>query len=108
MNALYWNLSEKEAEEICVLDMQTTPIPTDYFAICTANSQTHMAALRDAVVDFFDRQGIALIFYDKGKNYDWLVVDAGIIIVHIFSKKGREFFALEDLWIRAERVQFGG
>jgi ribosome-associated protein len=49
-----------------------------------------------------------LIFYDKGKNYDWLVVDAGIIIVHVFSKRGREFFALEDLWVRAERLQFGG
>jgi len=91
-----------------VLDMQKTPIPTDFFVICTANSQTHMASLRDAAVEFFDEKGIPLIFYDKGKNYDWLVVDAGIIIVHVFSKRGREFFALEDLWVRAERLQFGG
>jgi ribosome-associated protein len=108
LNELYWLLRDKEAEDICILDMQKTPIPTDYFAIGTANSQTHLAALRDAAVAFFDEREIPLLFYDKGKNYDWLVIDAGFIVVHVFSKKGRKFFALEDLWIRSERVSFGG
>lgn len=45
-------MNEKEAIEPVVLDMSNTPLPTEYFVIVTANSQTHMGTLRDAVVEF--------------------------------------------------------
>lgn len=88
--------------------MRKTPMPADCFVICTANSQTHLGALRDALLEFFETEQIKLIFFDKGKSYDWLIVDASSIVVHVFTKKGRAFFALEDLWTNSERISFGG
>ncbi|AEH50138.1 ribosome silencing factor [Pseudothermotoga thermarum] len=91
-------MREKEAIDPVVLDMRKTPLPTDYFVIVTANSQIHMGALRDAIVEFFESNGHPLIYFDKGTNYDWLLIDAGDIVVHVFTQRGREFYDLEGLW----------
>lgn len=97
-------LEKKEAIDLAILDMSKTRLPTDYFVICTANSNIHMKSLRDDVVEFFHEIGKGLIYYDKGDNYDWLLIDAGSVVVHIFTKSAREFYDLEHLWLDAERV----
>ncbi|MEN3007633.1 ribosome silencing factor [Pseudothermotoga sp.] len=91
-------MNQKEAINTVVLDMRKTPIPADFFVIATANSQTHMSTLRDAVVEFFLENNHNLIYFDKGEGYDWLLIDAGDIVVHIFTAHGREFYDLEGLW----------
>jgi len=96
-------LDEKEAEDISVLDIREVSNLSSYFVIATANSEPHMIALRDSLIEEFDKNNIAVIYYDRGKGYDWLVVDCGYFIVHVFSKKGREFYALEDLWLNAKK-----
>ncbi len=95
---------EKEAIDPVVLDMSETPLPTEYFVIVTANSQTHMGTLRDAVVEFFTANAHPLIYFDKGTGYDWMLVDAGEIVVHIFTSHAREFYDLEGLWSDAARL----
>jgi ribosome-associated protein len=97
-------MNEKEAIEPVVLDMSNTPLPTEYFVIVTANSQTHMGTLRDAVVEFFVNNKYPLIYFDKGGGYDWLLIDAGNIVVHIFTARGRDFYDLEGLWSDAARL----
>jgi len=99
-------LEKKEAIEPVVLNMSKTRLLTDYFVICTANSNIHMKSLRDEVVDFFNEKGKEIIYYDRGEGYDWILIDAGDIVVHIFTKSAREFYDLEHLWIDAERVVF--
>ncbi len=96
-------LDQKEAERIVVMDMSQSPIITDTFILCTANSKTHMASLRDSVIETLDALGKKPLFYDRGNDYEWLVVDASEIVVHIFTKKGRAFFALEKLWINVNQ-----
>ncbi|QIV79253.1 ribosome silencing factor [Fervidobacterium pennivorans subsp. keratinolyticus] len=99
-------LEKKEAIEPVVLNMSKTRLLTDYFVICTANSNIHMKSLRDEVVEFFNEKGKEIIYYDRGEGYDWILIDAGDIVVHIFTKSAREFYDLEHLWIDAERVVF--
>jgi len=99
-------LEKKEATEPVVLNMSKTRLLTDYFVICTANSNIHMKSLRDEVVEFFNEKGKEIIHYDRGEGYDWVLIDAGDIVVHIFTKSAREFYDLEHLWIDAERVVF--
>jgi len=90
-----------------VLDMRETPMPTDYFLIVTANSDVHMKSLRDRVVQFIKKEtDLEIIYYDKGEGYDWMIIDAGDIVVHIFTERGREFYDLEGLWIDAKRLTF--
>ncbi|HCZ05651.1 MAG: ribosome-associated protein [Thermotogota bacterium] len=97
-------LVRHEGENPVVLDMSSTPIPTDYFVIVTANSSPHMKALREAVLEELDRLNQPVIFYDKDLEHDWLLIDAGDIVIHIFSEYGREFYDLESLWLMAERL----
>jgi ribosome-associated protein len=99
-------LEKKEAIEPVVLNMSKTRLLTDYFVICSANSNIHMKSLRDEVVEFFNEKGKEIIYYDRGEGYDWVLIDAGDIVVHIFTKSAREFYDLEHLWIDAERVVF--
>lgn len=96
-------LEKKDAEEITVLDIREVSNLSSYFVIATANSEPHMMALRDALVEELDKNNIPVIYYDRGKGYDWLVVDCGYFIVHVFSKKGRQFYALEDLWLHGKK-----
>lgn len=86
--------------------MDKTPILTDYFVVCTANSSTHMGALREMIIDELEKNEFKIIFYDRGKEYSWLVVDGGEVVFHIFTEKGRKFYSLENLWIAAGRVNF--
>ena len=99
-------LDEKHGEEIIVLDVSKVSNLSDYFVVTTANSDPHMDALREGILGYVEREAVQIIFYDKGKGYDWMVIDGGYFIVHIFSRKGREFYSLEDLWLNAKRYTY--
>jgi len=99
-------LDKKLGEEIVILDVSKVSNLSDYFVIATTNSDPHMEALREAVLEYLEKASIPIVYYDKGRGYDWLVVDGGYFIVHIFSKKGREFYSLEDLWLNAKRYTY--
>ncbi len=97
---------KKLGEEIVILDVSKVSNLSDYFVVATANSDPHMEALREAVLEYLEKVSIPIVYYDKGRGYDWMVVDGGYFIVHIFSKKGREFYSLEDLWLNAKRYTY--
>ena len=97
-------LEKKEAIDTIVMDMSKTRLLTDYFVICTANSSVHMKSLRDDIVDYLNELGKQIIYYDRGEGYDWILVDAGDVVIHIFTKNARQFYDIEHLWIDAERI----
>ncbi|MFP4461002.1 MAG: ribosome silencing factor [Thermotogota bacterium] len=107
LRTLFALLDDKEAERILILNMSETNLLTDYFIICTANSTVHMKALIDAVRDFAEENGLSVIYADKQAKGDWVLVDMGDIVVHIFSKEGRKFYALEELWRESDRINLG-
>ena len=80
---------------------------TDYFVICTANSTVHMMALINTARDFAGENGLTIIYADKQAKGDWVLVDMGEIVVHIFSRQGRKFYALEELWRESDRISLG-
>ncbi|ACJ76325.1 MAG TPA: ribosome silencing factor [Thermosipho africanus] len=103
---LIWKkILEKEAIEPVILDMSNTNVPTDYFIILTANSNTHMNSLRDTILDLLSEIGKQVIYYDKEDNHEWLIIDASDIVIHIFTKEAREFYDLEGLWIDAKKLK---
>ncbi|WP_228288236.1 ribosome silencing factor [Thermosipho ferrireducens] len=102
---IWAKLVEKEAIDPIVLDMSRTNIPTDYFVIMTANSNIHMKSLRESILELLEEIGKEVIYWDKGDEYDWLLIDAADIVIHIFTQDAREFYDLEGLWIDAERIR---
>lgn len=99
-------IDEKLGEDIVILDVSKVSNLADYFVVTTANSDPHMDSLREAILQYIEREAVEIIYYDKGKGYNWMVIDGGYFIVHIFSKKGREFYSLEDLWLNAKRYTY--
>lgn len=99
-------LDDKLAEEVVILDVSRVSSLADYFIVASANSDPHMEALRDHTLEYLEGENVRVIYYDKGRGYDWLVIDGGYFIVHIFSKKGRAFYSLEDLWLNAKRYTY--
>ncbi|NLL63044.1 MAG: ribosome silencing factor [Ruminococcaceae bacterium] len=99
-------LNEKKAVGIKVLGISDLTIVSDYFVIVNGTSTTHIKALADEV-DFqmgeLGEQGRL-----EGKASDWILIDFGDVIVHIFLPEAREHYNLEKLWADATEVSLEG
>jgi len=92
----------KKAEDIKVLDLRKLTTITDFFVICTGNSDTHVKAVADAVIEGskeFDERP----WHKEGFTHKtWVLLDYVEVVVHIFLNETRKFYSLEKLWGDAE------
>jgi len=71
----------------------------DYFVICTGSSNTHVKSLADEVeYKTNELLGIQPNHIEGYSDNTWTLLDYGAVVVHIFTKEGREFYKLEKLW----------
>ena len=97
--------SEKKAQDIVILDMRKLVNFCDYFVICSGNTVRQVRAIAEHIDDEFDRLGMSLRFKKGFKASDWVIFDAGDVVVHVFEKNVREFYGLEHLWQEAAEVK---
>lgn len=92
-------LEEKKGMDVRLLPVGEQTALADYFVIATATSNTHVHALADEV-EFRVKQelGIAPSHIEGYRNNIWELMDYGCVVVHIFTREGREFYNLERLW----------
>ena len=77
-----------------------------YFVICEGTSTTQVKTIGESVIDYVrDNAKIKPYAYDGFKNNQWIAVDYGEILVHIFLPETREFYNLEQLWADAKLTQ---
>lgn len=88
-----------------MLDLRGISTFTDYFVICSGASEPQLKAIASEVQDRLrteaDRRPMAV---DGFPASQWIVVDYGDVLVHIFNSEKRDYYALEDLWSDAPRV----
>ena len=90
-------LEDKNGEDILELDLKNRGGLADSFILVTGNSETHMKTLVETAEEFLEKSGRPCKI--EGINsVRWRLVDAGDVVVHVFSHKGREFYRLERLW----------
>ena len=94
-------LSDRQAEDLVLLDIHEVASFTDYFVIATALNQRHAAALIDAFEKELASEGTRALRREGESTSGWVLVDFGGVIVHLFSPEDREFYDLEGLWSRA-------
>ena len=97
-------LSDKQASDIRLLKTTELTVLADYFLICTANSTPHVRTLYDEVDKRLSEAGLPPVRREGYRNSNWLLLDFGCLIVHIFQKETREFYNLERLWSDAQEL----
>ncbi|MCD7748547.1 MAG: ribosome silencing factor [Oscillospiraceae bacterium] len=97
-------LSDKQASDIRLLKTTELTVLADYFLICTANSTPHVRTLYDEVDRRLSEAGMPPVRREGYRNSNWLLLDFGCLIVHIFQKETRGFYNLERLWSDAQEI----
>ncbi|MBQ4515368.1 MAG: ribosome silencing factor [Clostridia bacterium] len=104
MQLITKTLDDKKADDIRVLSVGDLTILADYFIICSAQSTTQVKALADNVEEKMDEAGESLLKKEGKQGLNWILMDYGDVICHIFYQETRDFYALEKLWADAQEV----
>lgn len=97
-------LDKKKATDISCLKVSDLTILADYFVICSAGSATQVKALADNLEDEFAKVGIHPTAKEGKGGNEWMLLDYGDLIIHIFYREMREFYGLDKLWNDAEEI----
>lgn len=91
-------LEEKKAQDVRVIDISGVSVIADYFIIANGNNRSQIQALSDAVEEKLGRAGYPVKQIEGYSNANWVLLDFGDIIIHIFDKENRLFYDLERIW----------
>jgi ribosome-associated protein len=98
-------VQEKKAEEVAVLDLQKLTSFTDYFVICSGESEPQIKAIYRNVEDRLSKAGMKPDHIEGRSENGWILMDYDDFVVHIFSPEKRAFYDLERLWADAPRME---
>ncbi len=96
---------DKKAEDVVVLDLRGISTVTDFFLICSGNSEPHLKAIADEISHRLQTAGIRPRGRDGYPSSRWIVIDYIDVLVHIFHPEMRERFGLEQLWGDAKTLR---
>jgi ribosome-associated protein len=97
--------SDKKATDIMVIDVAQLLVVTEYFVICTGNTDIQVRAIADEVEDRVrEDAGMKPIGREGAEEGKWVLLDYGDFVVHVFQPEERGFYRLEKLWGDAPRV----
>ena len=96
---------DKKASNVVVLDLRNTPAFTDFFILCSGQSQRQVKAIADSVEEALRAVKIRPTHVEGYDRSEWVLMDFFSFIVHVFAPNTREFYALERLWGDAERIE---
>ncbi len=104
--------SDKKALAPVVLDLRGVASFTDYFLIASGTNPRQVQAIADEVVERLKQAGTRPERVEGHKTAEWVLLDYGDFLVHVFDDKARRFYDLERLWRDAARIElppeFGG
>ncbi len=95
----------KKATRIRVLDLREVTSFADYFVICSGSNPRQIQAISDEIGREMKSAGELPMSVEGYENAEWVLIDYGDFLVHIFSEKTREYYDLERLWRHAKDVE---
>ena len=97
-------LDQKFGKNIVVLDISDVSTIADYFIITEANNPNQVQAMVNGVEEVMDKHSISLHHIEGLQRADWVLMDFGDILVHIFDEESRNFYDLERTWRDARQL----
>jgi ribosome-associated protein len=96
---------EKKATDIVILDLRQIASFTEYFVLCTGANARQVSAIADSVEEQLRKVGKRPLHTEGYSSAEWILLDYGDFIVHIFSSASRRFYDLERLWRDAGKIE---
>lgn len=96
---------DKKAQDILVLRLAAITEFTDYFIICSGNSTRQTQAIADEITEQLKKVRVRPLQTEGYNTGQWILIDYGTFVVHVFTEESRKFYDLERLWRDAERVE---
>lgn len=91
-------LDDMKAEETITIDLRGKSSISDYMVVTTGRSNRHVGAMAENVAKSLKENGLNGLHVEGFPNCDWVLIDSGDVIVHVFRPEVREFYNLERLW----------
>ena len=98
MRTILTSLDDSKAEDIVSIDLHGKTSLADAMIIATGRSNIHVGAIADRVIKAFKASSATTPRVEGLQNCDWVLVDGGDVIVHIFKPEVRQFYNLEKMW----------
>ena len=96
---------DHRGQDIAVLDMRSMTTEFDFFVLVTGNSRRQLHAISEEIDRVLESemgdQRMGIEGYNESR---WILLDYGSVVIHLFDAGTRDYYALEDLWGRAERI----
>jgi ribosome-associated protein len=97
--------TDKKALDLVVLDLREIASFTDFFVLSSGANERQVQAISDEVLERLKKNGHPAARVEGRKTAEWILLDYGDFIVHVFADKARKFYDLERLWREAKRVE---
>jgi len=97
--------AEKKAIDPTVLDLREIASFTDFFVITSGANERQVQAISDEVYETLKKAGSTAARVEGYKTAEWILLDYGDFVVHVFEQKARSFYDLERLWRESKRVE---
>ncbi|MEO9336360.1 ribosome silencing factor [Mesorhizobium sp. SB112] len=98
LNTVLASLEDSKAENIVSIDIQKKSSLGDYMVVASGRSHRHVAAVADHLLTALSEAGLGKARVEGLTGADWVLIDAGDIIVHVFRPEVRDFYNLEKMW----------
>jgi ribosome-associated protein len=98
VKAAFAALDDKMAEDIQVLDIGKISVIADYFIIASGSSPAQLKAMAEEVEEALYKTGYKLNHSEGSQSKEWVLLDFGDIVVHLFGKESRQFYNIERNW----------
>lgn len=96
--------SDRQAQDIVLLDISQIASFADYFVICSGTSERQLKAIVDNVTETLEREGFHAVHTEGAPSSGWVLIDYGSVIVHVFAPEERDYYRLERLWGEAPTI----
>jgi ribosome-associated protein len=104
LNKISQAIFDKKGFNILVLDVRGQSTMTDYFIIAEGSVDRHVKALSTAVKGILEEVGLKVFHIEGERDADWIVMDCGEVVIHLFTPDLREKYALEEVWKKGKIV----
>jgi ribosome-associated protein len=98
LSAVTATLDDNKAEDVVVIDLSGKTSIADYMVIACGTSQRHVGAMTGKLREGLKAMGLGTVSCEGETHCDWVLIDAGDVVVHLFRPEVRTFYSLERLW----------